>query len=67
MSYRLPSLLYRSSKLQQQIEAEQMRPSPSWLRLMRLKRLRLKLMERLHRASRAARLSSLGNGSLQAC
>lgn len=52
MTFRISSLLYKSSRLQQQIDAEQKRPRPDWLRLMRLKKLRLRLMDRLHGIAR---------------
>ena len=48
MSFQLPSLLYKSALLKQEIETEQKRGRPDRLRLMRLQTLRLKLMERLH-------------------
>lgn len=52
MTFNLSSLLDKSSRLQQQIDAEQKRARPDWLRLMRLKKLRLQLMDRLHGLAR---------------
>jgi hypothetical protein len=47
VTFKLPSLLYKSALIQQEIEAEQQQTRPDWLRVMRLKALRLKLMDRL--------------------
>ena len=57
MTFRLPSLLYRSALIQPEIEAEHSRPSPNRLRLMRLVALRLKIMERLQQMSRYAAMN----------
>jgi hypothetical protein len=57
MTFKLPSLLYKSALIQREIEAEQRQSRPDWLRVMRLKALRLKLMERL---SAVARRASIG-------
>jgi hypothetical protein len=54
MTFRFPSLLYKSALIQQEIEAEQQQPRPDWLRVMRLKALRLKLMDRLSAVARHA-------------
>ena len=59
MTFKLPSLLYKSALIQREIDAEQTRPRPDRLRLMRLKALRLKLMERLHAIERYAAMHSL--------
>jgi hypothetical protein len=68
MTLSLPSLLYKSALLQQEIETEQKRGRPDRLRLMRLKTLRLKLMERLHALSRHTGLSQFRSaGQVQAC
>lgn len=60
MTFKLPSLLYRSALIQQEIDAEQTRPQPDRLRLMRLKTLRLKLTERLHALNRYAVAAAFG-------
>ena len=57
MTFKLPSLLYRSALIQREIEAEQHRPQPDWMRVMRLKALRLKLTERLQRLSSFTRMN----------
>jgi hypothetical protein len=61
MTFHLPSLLYKSALIQQEIEAEHSRPRPSRLRLMRLKTLRLKVMERLHALARSGSGPALGS------
>lgn len=60
MTFKLPSLLYKSALIQQEIDAEAIRPRPDGLRLMRLKTLRLKLMERLHVLNRYAAMNGFG-------
>lgn len=68
MIFKLPSLLYKSALIQQEIDAEQTRPQPDRLRLMRLKTLRLKLMERLHVLNRYAGMQGFGpRGAVAAC
>ena len=62
MTFQLPSLLYKSALLQQEIETEQKRGRPDRLRLMRLKTIRLKLMERLHALSRHTDMSQFATG-----
>ena len=57
MTFKLPSLLYKSALIQREIDAEQTRPRPDRLRLMRLKALRLKLTERLQRLSSFTRMN----------
>ncbi len=54
MTFRLPSLLYKSALIQQEIETEQQQSRPDWLRVMRLKALRLKVMDRLSAVTRQA-------------
>ena len=54
MTFKLPSLLYKSALIQQEIEAELQRSRPDWLRVMRLKSLRLRLMDRLSAVARQA-------------
>ena len=68
MTFQLPSLLYKSAVLQQEIVAEQKRGGADRLRLMRLQTLRLKLMERLQALSRHASLSQFrAGGQTPAC
>jgi hypothetical protein len=43
------ALLFRHGVIHQAIEAEQQRPSPDSIKLLRLKRLRLSLKDQLHR------------------
>jgi hypothetical protein len=47
------ALLFRHGVIHQAIEAEQQRPSPDSIKLLRLKRLRLALKDRLHRLASA--------------
>jgi hypothetical protein len=54
MSFHFPSLLYRSTLIQREIDAEKRRPQPDRLRVMRLNTLRLKLMSRLLELTRSA-------------
>jgi hypothetical protein len=61
VTFHLPSLLYKSALIQQEIEAEHSRPRPDRLRLMRLKTLRLKIMERLHALIRTGSFPALGS------
>lgn len=41
------SLLYNSSRIQQEIEKEHQRPWPDWTRLRKLKKLRLSIKDRM--------------------
>jgi hypothetical protein len=59
LTFKLPSLLYKSALIQREIDAEQIRPRPDRLRLMRLKALRLKLMERLYALEHYAAMHGL--------
>jgi hypothetical protein len=52
MSFQFPALLYRSTLIRQEIDAEYRRPKPDPLRLMRLNALRLKLMNRIASVAR---------------
>jgi hypothetical protein len=54
MSFHFPSLLYRSTLIQREIDAEKRRSQPDRLRVMRLNALRLKLMSRLLELNRSA-------------
>lgn len=54
MSFHFPTLLYRSALIQQRIEAENQRPEPDRMLVMRLNALRLKLMNRLLSLTRNA-------------
>lgn len=47
------SLLFRHGEIHQKIEAEQRRPQPDTIRLLKLKRLRLAIKDELRRISRA--------------
>jgi hypothetical protein len=68
MTFKLPSLLYRSALIQREIDAEQHRSQPDWMRVMRLKALRLKLMERLQRLNSFTRMNGFhAAGALGAC
>ena len=46
------SLLFRSSQLQQEIEKEQSRRLPDWMRLLKLKKLRLAIKDRIEQIVR---------------
>ena len=54
MKSRLFSLFYKLAKIQTAIEAEQQRPKPDWMRLLRLKRLRLVMKDTLARMAGSA-------------
>jgi len=54
MKSRLFSLFYKLAKIQTAIEAEQQRPKPDWMRLLRLKRLRLVMKDTLARLAGSA-------------
>lgn len=41
------SLLFRSSKIQEEIEKERSRPWPNWMRLLKLKKIRLAIRDRI--------------------
>lgn len=43
------SLLFKSARIEEQIEREQKRPRPDWMRLLKLKKLRLLIRDRLYR------------------
>ena len=43
------SLLFRSAKIQEEIEKERRRPWPNWMRLLKLKKIRLVLKDRMER------------------
>jgi hypothetical protein len=47
MRFQFPTLLYRSTLIRREIDAEHRRPKPDSLRLMRLNALRLRLMKRI--------------------
>ena len=47
------SLLFRHGEIQHQIEAEQSRPNPDTMRLLKLKRLRLAIKDQLAKIGRA--------------
>lgn len=44
---RFKSLLFKSTKLQLEIEKEQRRAMPNWMRLLKLKKLRLLMKDKL--------------------
>ncbi len=67
MTFKLPSLLYKSALIQREIEAEQRQSRPDWLRVMRLKALRLKLMDRLSAVARQAGLGLQARPASYAC
>lgn len=46
------SLLFKSAQIQQEIEKEQSRHLPDWLRLLKLKKLRLAIKDRLQEITR---------------
>jgi hypothetical protein len=52
MRFQFPALLYRSTLIRREIDAEHRRPKPDRLRLMRLNALRLRLMNRIVSAAR---------------
>jgi hypothetical protein len=64
LTFKLPSLLYKSALIQWEIDAEQTRPRPDQLRLMRLKALRLKLMERLYALEHYAAMHGLRHNGM---
>ena len=43
------SLLFRSAKIQEEIEKEHRRPWPNWMRLLKLKKIRLTIKDRMER------------------
>ena len=43
------SLLFKSAKIQEEIEKEHCRPWPNWMRLLKLKKIRLAIKDRLER------------------
>ncbi len=43
------SLLFRSAKIQEEIEKEHRRPWPNWMRLLKLKKIRLAIKDRMER------------------
>ena len=45
------SLLFKATQIQREIEKEQSRRLPDWMRLLKLKKLRLKIKDKLHRFS----------------
>lgn len=50
MSFRhFKSLLFKSMQIEIQIEREQKRPWPDWIRLLKLKKLRLMIKDRLQK------------------
>lgn len=46
------SLLFKSTQIQQEIEKEQNRRLPDWMRLLKLKKLRLAIKDRLQEIAR---------------
>ena len=44
---RFESLVYQSATISNEIEKEQKRPRPDWMRLLRLKKLRLAIKDKL--------------------
>jgi uncharacterized protein YdcH (DUF465 family) len=46
------SLLFKSTQIQQEIEKEQTRHLPDWMRLLKLKKLRLAIKDRLQEIAR---------------
>lgn len=48
------SLLFKSTQIQQEIEKEQKRRLPDWMRLLKLKKLRLAIKDRLQEIVRQA-------------
>ena len=46
------SLLFKSTQIQQEIEKEQNRRLPDWMRLLKLKKLRLAIKDRLQEITR---------------
>jgi hypothetical protein len=67
MTFKLPSLLYKSALIQRAIEAEQRQSRPDWLRVIRLRALRLKLMDRLRAATQRANLGLQARPASYAC
>jgi len=51
------SLLFKSAQIQQEIEKEQTRRLPDWMRLLKLKKLRLAIKDRLREMSRQGEMS----------
>lgn len=43
------SLLFRSAKIQEEIEKEHSRPRPDWIRLVKLKKIRLAIKDHLEK------------------
>ncbi len=54
------SLLFKSARLQQEIDREHQRRWPDWMRLLKLKKLRLAINDRMQRL-----LDQGSNGALQ--
>lgn len=62
------SLLFRSAKIQEEIEKEHQRRWPNWMRLLKLKKLRLAIKDRMMRLvdeSTRVRLRPIGAKSNQ--
>lgn len=58
------SLLFKSTQIQQEIEKEQSRRLPDWMRLLKLKKLRLTIKDRLQEIARQG-AQSQGTGRMQ--
>ncbi len=59
------SLLFKSAKIQQEIEKEQKRRWPDWMRLLKLKKLRLAIKDRMERIVQNGVRGHLGGGHLK--
>ncbi len=55
------SLLFKSTQIQQEIEKEQTRRLPDWMRLLKLKKLRLAIKDRLQEIARQGAQSHVAN------
>lgn len=54
------SLLFKSSQIQEQIEKEQRRPRPDWMRLLKLKKIRLSIKDKLYKIAEKRKSSAVG-------
>jgi len=63
MSRQFRSLLFKSARIQKEINAEHERRAGNWIRLLRLKLLRLKLMNRMKRLAAAGMRMTPGGGA----
>ena len=54
------SLLFKSSQIQEEIEKEQRRPQPNWMRLLKLKKIRLSIKDRLLMIAEKGKSSAAG-------